>query len=103
MAWVKPIAVPSGNRIATTWEPVIVKVPKERRGHGKGKSMKDHAIINPPQNGFIGAKPEGWTEWVLDAMGYQAGDEVTDIFNGSGAVSQAIADLAYKLDYGVSL
>jgi hypothetical protein len=51
----------------------------------------------------MGAKPEGWTEWVLDAMGYQAGDIVTDLFNGSGAVAAAIADMPYKLDYGVSI
>jgi hypothetical protein len=103
MAWIKPIAVPSGNRIATTWEPVIVKVPKERRGHSKGKSMKDHLICNPLQSGFMGAKPPSWTEWVLDAMGYQDGDEVIDLFNGSGAVANAIADLPFKLDFGVSL
>ena len=101
LSWVKPIAVPSGSRIATTWEPVIVKIPKERRGHGKGKSTKDHLVVNPPQNGFIGAKPAAWTEWVLDVMGYQAGDEVTDLFNGSGAVADAIADLPYKLDLGI--
>jgi hypothetical protein len=103
MAWVKPIAVPSGNRIATTWEPVIVKVPKERRGHGKGKTMKDNLIANPIQNGFIGAKPEAWTEWVLNAMGYQDGDEIVDLFNGSGAVKDAIANIPYKLDYGIDL
>lgn len=98
LSWIKPIAVPSGSRIATSWEPVIVKIPKERRGHGKGKSTKDHLIANPPQNGFIGAKPAAWTEWVLDVMGYQNGDDVTDLFNGSGAVTRAIADLPYKLD-----
>jgi hypothetical protein len=98
MSWIKPSSVPSGNRIASTWEPVIVKVPVERRSHGKGRSMKDHLVVNPLRSGFVGAKPPAWTEWVLDAMGYREGDEIVDLFNGSGAVMQAIEDLSYRLD-----
>ena len=52
--------------------------------------MKDHLIANPKQNGFVGAKPEEWTKWVLNAMGYQKGDIVDDLFVGSGAVTQVI-------------
>jgi hypothetical protein len=98
MSWIKPSSVPSGNRIASTWEPVIVKVPAERRSHGKGRSMKDHLVVNPLRSGFVGAKPPAWTEWVLDAMGYREGDEIVDLFNGSGAVMQAIQDLSFRLD-----
>jgi hypothetical protein len=98
MSWIKPSSVPSGNRIASTWEPVIVKVPSSRRSHGKGKSMKDHIVVNPLRSGFVGAKPPAWTEWVLDAMGYQQGDEIVDLFNGSGAVINAVNDLSYRLE-----
>jgi hypothetical protein len=52
--------------------------------------MKDYLIANPKQNGFVGAKPDEWTHWVLDAMGYTEGDIVDDLFLGSGAVSEAI-------------
>ena len=52
--------------------------------------MKDYLIANPRQNGFVGAKPDEWTAWVLDAMGYQDGDVVDDLFIGSGAVTQAL-------------
>ena len=90
MSWIKPIAIPSGSRIATSWEPVIIRVPKERKGWKSGKRMKDHLIANPKQNGFVGAKPDEWTHWVLDAMGYMEGDTVDDLFLGSGAVSEAI-------------
>ena len=90
MCWIKPIAIPSGSRIATSQEPVIVRVPKERRGWKSGKRMKDHLIANPKQNGFVGSKPDEWTQWVLDAMGYQDGDIVDDLFPGSGAVTYAI-------------
>lgn len=41
-----------------------------------------------PRVGFRGAKPEAWTFWVLDALGYDPfEDEVTDLFPGSGLVS----------------
>ena len=93
MSWIKPIAIPSGSRISTSWEPVIVRVPKERRGHNSGKRMKDYLIANPKQNGFVGSKPDEWTKWVLDAMGYQNGDTVDDLFIGSGAVSQTMKEL----------
>ena len=90
MSWVKPIAIPSGSRIATSWEPVIVRVPKDRKGWKSGKRIKDHLIANPRQNGFVGSKPDEWTQWVLDAMGYEDNDTVDDLFVGSGAVSRAI-------------
>jgi hypothetical protein len=47
---------------------------------------------NPLRQNFVGSKPYEWTQWVLDLMGYQEGDEVTDLFHGSGAVAQAIKE-----------
>jgi len=91
MAWVKPSAVPSGNRIQNVWEPVIIKMPKTRKNYKSGKSCKDVLIAHPPRNGFVGAKPSDWTYWVMDAMGVQKGDTVDDLFNGSGMVAGAIA------------
>ena len=52
--------------------------------------MRDVLEAAPLRSNFIGAKPEAWTHWVLDALGYQNGDEVTDMFGGSGAVQNAI-------------
>lgn len=41
---------------------------------------------------FIGAKPQAWVEWVLDALGYDpTADTVDDLFPGSGAVGAALA------------
>lgn len=46
----------------------------------------------PPGAGFAGAKPERWTRWVLDALGYDpTTDELEDLFPGSGAVARAAA------------
>lgn len=95
MAWVKPRGVASSSRIGHHWEPVIVSPPagrrSNRRGHGAGLHVPDVLTCSPDRVGFVGAKPEPWTRWVLDAMGYQPDDDVTDLFPGSGSVGRAIA------------
>lgn len=93
--WHKPSAITSGNRITNHWEPVLVKVPEGRRGWASGKTrMKDVMSCNPPKVNFRGAKPTAWTEWVLDLMGYEQTDEVVDLFEGSGMVSDVIHAMA---------
>jgi hypothetical protein len=89
--WHKPSAVPSGSRIANNWEPVLVKVPSARKGRTNGFGDVSDVLTCPPlRSNFVGAKPSEWTHWVLSLMGYQEGDEVTDYFIGSGAVSNAL-------------
>ena len=99
MSWIKPASIPSGSRITQSWEPVIVKVPHSRKGRGKGRQMVDYLVAPAPRRNFAGSKPIAWTHWVLDAMGYQPGDEVIDMFNGSGAVSAAIQ--SYQFERGL--
>jgi hypothetical protein len=92
--WHKPSAFPSGSRIANNWEPVLIKVPKSRRGRGADfESISDVISCSPLRSNFVGAKPPEWTKWVLSMMGYKDGDEIVDYFVGSGAVSRAISDV----------
>ena len=91
LIWVKPNAIPGGHRIRQMWEPVIV-MPPEGRWNRRGGQVPDVLTARVPTVGFAGAKPPQWTRWVLDALGYDPDtDEVTDVFPGSGLVSQAIA------------
>lgn len=91
-AWLKDRPVPGGSRIITSWEPVLVRVPPERRGRGTGPSVRDTYRSLPGGRDHVGSKPEGWTHWLLDLLGFDgANDEVDDLFPGSGAVSDAIA------------
>jgi hypothetical protein len=39
---------------------------------------------------FVGRKPHAFCLWVLDLLGAQPGDDVNDLFPGSGAMSHAI-------------
>lgn len=90
--WNKPSAFPSGSRIANNWEPVLIKVPKQRRGRTQGANpVSDVLVCSPKRSNFVGAKPTEWTLWVLDLMGVQQDDQVHDYFEGSGAVTHALS------------
>lgn len=41
LAWVRGNAMPSGSRVASRWEPVLVRIPVERRGRGTGLEVSD--------------------------------------------------------------
>ncbi len=91
MAWHRENAMPGGHRIVSSWEPVIVFIPEERRARTTGPRVRDVLRLASPRVNFPGAKPAGWTRWVLDALGYDpATDEVVDLFPGSGSVSAAL-------------
>lgn len=93
MAWVKPNAQPGSHRLRSGWEIVILYPPAGRRSNRGGVGMiSDVLTANAPRKGFIGAKPIEWTHWVLDALSYEPGDVVQDLFPGSGLVSEAILE-----------
>ena len=90
-SWVKPFAAFKRNvRVAYTWEPVIV--------YGGRKSSKDGAMVNRDhlaesitlKKGLTGAKPERFCRWVLDLLGWKPGDEVDDLFPGTGVFDRVL-------------
>jgi hypothetical protein len=90
--WAKTQSLPTGSRVKTDWEPVLLYIPEGRRERIKGLVVHDVLIATSPRNGFVGAKPREWTRWVLDMMGYdQDEDEVDDLFPGSGLVADEIS------------
>jgi len=94
--WHKPNALTSGARVSNRWEPVLLRIPKSRRGRNVGNSCNDVFRSSSARNGFRGAKPHGWTEWILEMLGVQPHDEVVDMFHGSGAVSESLAVLKLR-------
>lgn len=90
MIWHRRNAPPSGSRVASMWEPVILRVPTGRSAIGSGLYVSDVLDAPAPRRNFAGSKPDAWTRWVLDALGYVPGTDVlVDIFAGSGAVAAA--------------
>jgi len=90
-AWVKPFAAYKPNvRVAYTWEPVIWRRSAPRReGDPVGRDYLSAGITL--QRGLVGAKPEAFAHWLLVLLGWQNGDELVDLFPGSGVVGR-VAD-----------
>lgn len=90
MAWVKPFAAFKRNvSVAYAWEPVIVKPVR--------KPVVSHRIVMRDwvsesitlKKGLVGAKPDAVCRWAFEMVGAEPGDELFDLFPGTGAVGRA--------------
>lgn len=102
-AWVKSFcAFKRGVRPAYAWEPVIFRGGRNpSSGHrhdppeknGKQNTPKDF-IVEPItlKKGLTGAKPERVCRWVLELLNAQTGDEVIDLFPGTGIMGYVAAE-----------
>ena len=101
--WVKSFsAFKRGVRPAYAWEPVIFyrgRNPGNGYPHkppvkgGKQTTPKDF-LVEPItlQKGLTGAKPVKFCWWVLDLLNYQEGDEMVDLFPGTGVMGEVVAN-----------
>jgi hypothetical protein len=87
-AWVKPFAVFKPNvNPAYAWEPVIFRGGRKRSR--KEPTARDwHSENITMRKGLPGAKPPGFSAWVVDLLGADTrqGDTITDLFPGTGAM-----------------
>jgi hypothetical protein len=86
-AWVKPIGVSSATAgMHSTWEPVIV-VPGRRLPPG----FRDWLRAMPARGGgeLMGRKPLAFCAWLFRLLGLQPGDELVDLFPGTGVVGRS--------------
>ena len=90
MPWVKPFAsFKPGVGVAYAWEPIIVW--GGRRRTRQQHTVRDWVAENITlRRGFTGAKPAAVIYWLLEVLNVQPGDEVVDLFPGSGAVTEAL-------------
>ncbi len=89
-SWVKGFAAFKRNvPVAYAWEPVIIK-PARKPVVSKRLVMRDW--IECPitmRRGLTGAKPEAVCHWAFELLGARPDDTLTDLFPGTGAVSEA--------------
>lgn len=87
-AWVKPFAVFKPNvNPAYAWEPVIFK--GGRKGDRSRPTVRDwfsHVITL--KKGLTGAKPALVCDWILELLGALPGDQVDDLFPGTGVFGE---------------
>lgn len=88
-AWVKPFcSFKPGVNPAYAWEPVVWRGGRKRER--PEPKVRDFAAVNVTlRAGFPGAKPENLCFWVFTLLNALPGDELCDLFPGSGAVGRA--------------
>jgi hypothetical protein len=90
--WVKPFAAYKKNvRIAYTWEPVLFKPGRDRSSEGAPVGRDHLAESITLKRGLVGAKSERFCRWVLDLLGYVQGDDLEDLFPGTGVMGRTLA------------
>jgi hypothetical protein len=89
-AWVKPFGAFKVNvNPAYVWEPVIWRGGRKRsREQDTTRDWLAESITM--KRGLTGAKPRAFCMWVFDILNVEPGDQVDDLFPGSGAVQAAI-------------
>lgn len=89
--WVKPIGV-SGKTygIHNAWEAVIVVGGRPQR-----PGVRDWLRAMPARGGgsLMGRKPIAFCAWLFDLLGMSPGDELLDLFPGTGVVTNAWREL----------
>jgi hypothetical protein len=99
-AWVKPFAAFKRNvRIAYTWEPVIFRPGRDSSKLGAPVGRDHLAESITLKKGLTGAKPERFCRWVLDLLGYVEGDEMVDLFPGTGVMGRVAGNLAGRVKW----
>lgn len=99
-AWCKSFcAFKRGVRPAYAWEPVIYRGGRNKNAAvplkgGKQITPKDfHIAPITLKKGLTGAKPESFCRWVLDLLNVQPGDEVVDLYPGTGVMGRTATTL----------
>lgn len=89
LAWVKPFAAFKKNvNPASAWEPVALVGGRKRTD--ANTYMRDWVAESiTMKKGLTGAKPKRFCFWLFDAANLQPGDQLLDLFPGTGTVTDA--------------
>lgn len=90
MSWVKPFAAYKRNvSVAYAWEPVLVSAARKPEVSDRLVNRDWIACSITLRKGLTGAKPEAVCRWAFEMVGAQPGDELDDLYPGTGAVTKA--------------
>lgn len=90
-AWVKPFSIFKPNvGLSYSWEPVIIR--GGRKIERTQPTVRDWVAENITlKKGLTGAKPDRFCRWVLSMLNFQEGDEMVDLFPGTGIMGEAVS------------
>lgn len=89
-AWVKPVgACPATYGLHNCWEPLLVVPARSLR-----PGVRDWISAQPARFGgnLPGRKPLAFAAWLFDCLGLLPGDELVDLFPGTGIIGRAWAE-----------
>jgi hypothetical protein len=92
--WVKPKGVPKTTKgIHNSHEYVLVYGGRQRP-----PGVRDFLIAMPARHGgdLPGRKPIAFCAWLFDLLGLETGDELVDLFPGTGIVGRCWAELSRR-------
>ncbi|MEN6404018.1 MAG: hypothetical protein ABFD94_18895 [Armatimonadia bacterium] len=98
LIWVKRYhGMLPGLRLQYGYEPVIMRGGRQGPHVTGETTLRDWVDCNPeawtfremPPNHVTGKKPAPFCWWLFECLGMQSGDELVDLFPGTGAVTQA--------------
>lgn len=89
-AWTKPMPPGKARRARCAWEPVIFYGGRPRPDDAPTILDWIHAATPRALPGqVVGTKPSQFAYWLFDCLGAQPGDQLADLFPGSGAIGRA--------------
>ena len=102
MAWVKPFCAFKRNvPVAYAWEPVIVKACRKPVVSGREVPMRDwKAESITMKKGLTGAKPPAVCRWLFEMVGAKPGDDLVDLYPGTGIVTATWQEWCLEADDG---
>lgn len=90
--WVRGARPTKARRALNAWEPLIVCGGRPRR-EAVAEDLCDTLLWGGRQHShpgaLVGMKPAAFCEWMFRLLGARRGDELVDMFPGSGAVYRA--------------
>jgi hypothetical protein len=93
-AWTKPFAsFKPGVNPAYAWEPIIWRGGR-KRGRDVPTTRDWCAESIMLRKGLTGAKPPGVCRWILDLLGFEDGDEIVDMFPGTGIMMDVVREVS---------
>jgi hypothetical protein len=104
-AWVRTGIPFPPSRVMWSWEPLILRTPhwRQRNPHD---FITDTLYATQPRgflgNDITGQKPPAFSRWVFNLLGACPGDELVDVFPGSGAVTREWAAFSSQLQMGAA-
>ena len=90
--WTKPGGVPRTTRgLHNCWEPLIVVGGRQRP-----PGVRDWLRAHPARGGGVlpGRKPIAFCAWLFGCLGMAPGDELDDLFPGTGIIGRAWVELS---------